>query len=169
MHFFSLDHVGFVVSSIERSIPWWSTFLGREPFDEGTWLSSEIGDYVGRAVGYEGCDLSAAFWSVPGGTVLELIEYHNPPTRVVNMETYNVGNAHLCLETHDMAADYARLRDLAEFRSVEPVTSTWGPYKGARVCFLRDPDGITVELVEFPPSGRPFESKSPYSHPYARP
>lgn len=162
----SIDHVGFVVSDLEQSITWWSLFLGQEPFDQGTWLAADIDNYVGRMVGYEACDLSAAFWSLPGGTVLELLQYHNPPPGLVDMETYNVGNAHLCLETPDIGADYARMEGLAEFRSPEPVTSTWGPYRGARICYLRDPDGISIELVQFPPGGRPFESQSPYSHPY---
>ena len=61
-----------------------------------------------------------------------------------------MGNAHLCLETEDIEVDYARLRDHAQFRSAEPVEIPWGPYKGGRVCYLRDPDGISVEPCSRP-------------------
>jgi hypothetical protein len=39
------------------------------------------------------------------------------------------------------------------FRSPEPVVIPWGPYKGGRACYLRDPDGISIELMELPPGG----------------
>ena len=93
------------MESLERSITWWTRFLQREPFQHGTWKSSELQDYVGRVVGYPDCDMSAAFWSLPGGSVLELIEYHRPPLGQVDMETNNVGNSHLCFEIRDMQAE----------------------------------------------------------------
>ena len=164
----SIDHFGISVENLDRSITWWTRFLQTEPFQRGTWTASELEDYVGRVVGYPGCAMSAAFWALPGGSVLELIEYHNPPTGHVDMETYNVGNSHLCFETEDMNAEYERLRDLVEFRSAEPVQSVWGPYKGTLVCYLRDPDGISIELVQFPAKGRPFDEHSPFVNPYGR-
>ncbi len=168
MSFRSIDHFGISVESLDRSIPWWTRFLQSEPFQRGTWTASELDDYVGRVLAYPECDMSAAFWALPGGSVLELIEYHNPPPGRVDMETNNVGNSHLCLETEDMRAEYERLRDFVEFRSPEPVESVWGPYKGTLVCYLRDPDGISIELVQFPKIGRPFQESSPFSSPYVR-
>ena len=52
---------------------------------------------------------------------------------------------------------YARLRPLgARFRSDGPVEIPWGPYRGGRACYLRDPDGISIELIELPPGGPRF-------------
>lgn len=167
MHFRSVDHVGIVVSNLDRSIDWWTKFLGDKPLEVKTWLAEETDDYVGRILGYPGCDMSGAFWSLPGGTVLEMLQYHEPPPGHVDMETYNVGNTHLCLETADIHADYERMRDIAEFRSPEPVQSVFGPYKGTWLCYLRDPDDISIELVQFPEGGRPWEETSPFSDPYA--
>ena len=167
MSFKSIDHYGIVVESLDRSIPWWNRFLQVEPFERKTWKAAELDDYVGRVVGYPDCDLSGAFWALPGGTVIEMLEYHSPAPGHVDMESYNVGNTHLCFETADIRADYERLRDHAEFRSPEPVQSVWGPYQGTLVCYLRDPDGISVELVQFPEKGRPFQETSPYTDPYA--
>jgi catechol 2,3-dioxygenase-like lactoylglutathione lyase family enzyme len=141
---------------MERSTAWWSTFLGEEPFARGERRAAELDDYVGRVVGYADCDLDVAFWRLPGDTVLELLRYKNPPPGRVDMESCNAGNTHLCLETPDIDADYERMRGLAEFRSAEPVESIEGPYRGARICYLRDPDGISIELIQMPPGGRPF-------------
>jgi catechol 2,3-dioxygenase-like lactoylglutathione lyase family enzyme len=69
------------------------------------------------------------------------------------METYNAGSAHLCLVTEDMEADFERLRGHAELRSENPIEIPWGPYQGGRAAYLRDPDGISIELLEVPPGG----------------
>ena len=44
------------------------------------------------------------------------------------MESYNAGNAHLCLVTDDMDVDYARLRAAGYdgFRSQDPIVIPWG-------------------------------------------
>jgi catechol 2,3-dioxygenase-like lactoylglutathione lyase family enzyme len=153
-HFSALDHVGFTVESLDRSIPFYTALLGSEPLLRKVW---DV-EYVGRVVGYPGLVLDAAFWRLPGGSILELLEYREPPTQRVDMETYNVGSAHLCLVTEDMAADFERLRPLgAQFRSAEPIDIPWGPYRGGKACYLRDPDGISIELIEQPPGGPNFD------------
>ena len=73
------------------------------------------------------------------------------------METYNAGNAHLCLVVDDLAADFDRLLGRVAFRDPEPVEIPWGPYSGGKACYLRDPDGISVELIELPPGGPKLE------------
>jgi catechol 2,3-dioxygenase-like lactoylglutathione lyase family enzyme len=148
VHFTSVDHVGVVVSDLRRSTRWWTTFLGEEPFFSSADSLPETDDYVGRVLGYRGCRISVAFWALPGGAALELLEYHTPPSGRVDMETFNAGNTHLCFQTRDIRADYARMRGLADFRSTEPVPVTDGAYRGAHICYLRDPDGISVELLE---------------------
>ena len=164
--FKSVDHIGIVVKDLEVSIPWWNHFLEAEPFWKATWLAADIDDYVGQIVGYENCDMTCAFWSLPGGTVLEMLEYHNPGPGSVDMESYNAGNTHLCLETTDIYRDYERMRGRAEFRSPEPVRCAWGKYKGNLACYLRDPDGISIELVQFVGQPRPFQEQSPFGDPY---
>ena len=68
------------------------------------------------------------------------------------METYNVGNAHLSFQTDDLHETFERLRGRAELRSDDPVLIEWGPYEGGYAARVRDPDGITIELVQ-PPAG----------------
>lgn len=152
-HYSGLDHIGFSVSSLDRSVDWYSFFLDSPPLLRKNW---DV-EYVGRLVGYAGLRLDAAFWRLPGGTVLELIEYQSPEPGRVSMETFNVGNAHLCLVVDDLTADFERLRGHAAFRYPEPIVIPWGPYMGGKACYLRDPDGISVELMQLPPGGPKLE------------
>jgi catechol 2,3-dioxygenase-like lactoylglutathione lyase family enzyme len=153
MHYADLDHIGFSVSNLDRSSDWYTFFLNQAPILRKTW---DV-EYVGRIVGYPKVKMEAAFWRLPGGTVLELLEYQNPRARRVDMETYNAGNAHLCLVVANLEADFERLRERVVFRHPEPVEIPWGPYMGGKACYLRDPDGISIELIELPPGGPRFD------------
>lgn len=147
--FRSLDHIGFTVSSLDRAVEFYSLLLGEPP----TLRQRFDVPYVGEVIGYQGVAIEAAFWNLPGGRVLELIEYLVPAGQRVDMETYNVGNAHLCLTTDDIHGDAERLRGVALLRSEQAVEIPWGPFRGGFALYLRDPDGITIELLQHPPGG----------------
>jgi catechol 2,3-dioxygenase-like lactoylglutathione lyase family enzyme len=154
-HFRALDHVGYAVADLDRSIAFYAALLGTPLKARKTWDVP----YVGDIVGYPGVILEGGFFDLPNGVVLELLEYKNHGPGVVDMESYNAGNAHLCLVTDDMEADFARMRAAGydTFRSQEPVVIPWGPYKGGIACFLRDPDGNFMELFQVPPGGPAFD------------
>jgi catechol 2,3-dioxygenase-like lactoylglutathione lyase family enzyme len=152
VRFSRFDHVGFSVANLDRSVEWY-TFLFEEPPMLRKLYDVE---YISRVLGYPGAILDAALWELPGGARFELLEYKHPEPGRVDMESYNVGNSHLCLVTADLAADFERLRGLAELRHPEPVAIPWGPYTGGKACYLRDPDGISIELLELPPGGPRF-------------
>lgn len=143
------DHIGYTVADLDRSVAFWSYLLGREPKARKTWDVP----YLGRIQGYEEVKLEAAFFDLPGGLTLELIEYEHPPHRTVDMETTSVGNAHLSFVVGDLHRTFDRLRGRAELRSPDPVRIEWGPYEGGYAARVRDPDGITIELVQLPEGG----------------
>ena len=146
-----IHHFALTVSDADRSIAFYETLLGVPMITRKTWDVP----YVGEIVGYADLVLEGAFFQLPNGVILELLEYKTPPAGVVDMESYNAGNAHLCLVTDDMTADYVRLQAAGynTFRSEAPVDIPWGPYRGGRACYLRDPDGTSIELLEEPPGG----------------
>ncbi len=154
-----LDHVGFTVSNLKQSIRFYRMLLQVEPLMKRLYREQ----YIGKLVGYKEIELDAAFFNLDeSGLILELIEYRSPPGARVDMETYNAGNAHLCLIVDDLDEVYKRLQAQGvEFRSSEPVVIPIGPYEGGRACYLRDPDGITIELMQLPPSGGPNFSSEP--------
>lgn len=146
-----LDHVGVSVASLERSIPLYTFLLGTEPVTRRVW-HADSDEFVGQIVGYCGLELEGATWLLPGGVVFELLQYRDPAQARVDMETYNVGNTHLGLATDDIWAEFERLREHFVFRNPEPVRIPVGPAQGGWAVYMRDPDGITIELVQPPPA-----------------
>ena len=65
--------------------------------------------YLSRVVGYPNASIKAAFVDLPGGGVIELLDYHQIAERIANPEaTANPGNVHLCLATSDARASWRR-------------------------------------------------------------
>ncbi|WP_423747227.1 VOC family protein (plasmid) [Haladaptatus sp. SPP-AMP-3] len=58
-------------------------------------------------------------------------------------DVYETGAKHLGLRTDDIEQAYANLPD-----DVETVSEPQTTGSGTRICFLRDPDGNAVELLE---------------------
>ena len=142
-------HVGFTVPNLDRSVAFYSALFETEPFVRRIFDQP----YTGEQIGYPGAVLDVALFHIPESNVLlELIQYLEPTGEMVDIESKNPGTAHLCLSSDDLAADFERFVSLgATPRSKGPVTITSGPNKGKRVGYFRDPDGITIELLEILP------------------
>jgi catechol 2,3-dioxygenase-like lactoylglutathione lyase family enzyme len=144
----ALNHVCFTVGNLDRSIRFWTHLLGSGP--------ERRVEYHGptdeAVTGYPGAHFHAAYFRLPGGVLLELFEYVEPPSaRASSSETYVVGNAHLGLVVDDLDEAHRRLQGTgATFRSPGPVPVTSGEHEGARSMYVRDPDGITIEVLELP-------------------
>jgi catechol 2,3-dioxygenase-like lactoylglutathione lyase family enzyme len=66
MNFRGLDHIGFAVSDLDRSVEWYTFFLGDPPVLRKVWDVP----YLSRIVGYPGSRLDCAMWRLPGGPLL---------------------------------------------------------------------------------------------------
>ena len=73
-HFRALDHVGYAVTDLDRSIAFYETLLGVPLLMRKRWDVP----YVGDIVGYAGLVLDGAFFQLPNGVILELLEYRTP-------------------------------------------------------------------------------------------
>ena len=140
-----VHHIGITVRDAGRSVEFWSSFLGVEP----RWRQILDAPYLGRVTGYPGVNIDAAVFELPGGVILEILNYlvddkmPNPP------ETANPGNVHICLEVEDIGAMWERaIACGATPVSPSPVEITAGPNTGVKACYLRDPDGVTLELFK---------------------
>ena len=152
MGFSGLDHVGFAVSSLDRSVEWYSKFLEAPPVLRKVW---DV-EYIARMLRIPGVKIECAFWELPGGTTLELIEYLEPQPGIVDMATQNAGNGHLCLTVDDLDEVLARLARELGVVGVDAVEIPWGPYAGGKGCYLPDPDGISIQLMQLAPGGAQF-------------
>jgi catechol 2,3-dioxygenase-like lactoylglutathione lyase family enzyme len=148
----ALEHVGFAVSSLDRSVEWYSAFLEQRPKLRKVW---DV-EYLGRVLRMPGAKIECAFWDLPGGITLELIEYLEPRPGIVDMSTQNAGNGHLCLVVDDLDADLERLARVCGVTGVEAVEIPWGPYAGGKACYLQDLDGISIQLMQVTPGGPSF-------------
>jgi catechol 2,3-dioxygenase-like lactoylglutathione lyase family enzyme len=144
MVFTGVAHVGITIPDMDRSVAFYTALL-----DEGPYFRRSYDEpYIADIVGYPNCSMEVALFRLPGTDVrLELLHYLEPPTGHTDLETHNVGNTHICFMIENWDAAYARLVELgAEFHHHGPVWQTVGEFKGSANVYLRDPDGITMEL-----------------------
>ncbi len=143
----AVHHVGMSVASIDDALAFWEKFLGVR----ARWRRTLDRPYLGKIVGIPGVSIKAAFVDLPGGVILELLDYQlekraNPET------TANPGNIHLCLAVEDAGAAWRHAVDCGAkpLRREGPVEIDGGPNVGARVAYLRIHDGITLEFFQKP-------------------
>jgi len=80
-----------------------------------------------------------------------LLQYLDRPEPPYDPGTAHPGNVHVCLEVEDIAAARARAAACgAAPVSAAPIDIVRGPKAGTRVAYVRDPDGVTIELLQPP-------------------
>ncbi len=144
----AVHHVGVTVADLERSLAFWSRLTGASPRDRRTL----DGPGVGRLVGYPGARMERAWLDFPGGVALELLEYTEPLEPAYPEGTAHPGNIHVCLDVDDVDAARDHALTCGARPVGGPIDVAAGPREGARVAYVRDPDGITIELFQPPPS-----------------
>ena len=137
-----MDHVGIVVDDLAAATAFFVE-LGLELHSEGT----VKGGWVDRIVGLEGVRSELAMMATPDGHArLELVKFHAPPgpdgDRRAPANT--PGIRHLTFAVDDVNDAVARLRALGG-ELVGEVENYEDIY---RLCYIRGPEGIIVELAE---------------------
>ena len=151
-----LHHTGYTVSDLDRSLDFYVGKLGCEIVAQ----QEKQGGYLAAIVGYPDAHVRMAHLRAPGsggGHVIELFEYLAPAGMTADVEPRNVGAAHVCFLVDDLPAVYDELRAKGIDTFVSPpVAVDTGINRGGFGLYLRDPDGITIEL--FQPPARPAAS-----------
>jgi lactoylglutathione lyase len=146
----SVHHTSYTVSDLESSLEFYRDRLGCEMLA----TQEKKGGYLGAIVGDPDAHVRMAHLRVPGSDhVIELFEYLAPEGARPEMQPWNVGASHLCFIVDDLPAFHAELiaRGVTSFVS-PPVEVDTGINAGGFALYVRDPDGITVELFQ-PPAG----------------
>ena len=141
-------HTSFTVANLERSLAFFRDLLGLEVL--GTREVRD--DYFGQIVGLPGCVVRAALLRLPGGHHVELFEYVQPRGQSVAPRPCDPGSCHLALLTPDLPALYDKLVASGVAFLSAPVLITAGPNRGGQGVYLRDPNGILLELFQPPPA-----------------
>jgi catechol 2,3-dioxygenase-like lactoylglutathione lyase family enzyme len=137
-----MDHVGVVVDDLATATAFFLE-LGLELQGK----ASVEGDLVDSIVGLEGVRSEFAMMETPDGHGrLELTKFHAPsgPGGDRHAPANTPGLRHITFAVDDLDAVLARLRALGA-ELVGGVESYGGSY---RLCYIRGPEGIIVELAE---------------------
>jgi catechol 2,3-dioxygenase-like lactoylglutathione lyase family enzyme len=137
-----MDHVGIVVDDLAAATAFFVE-LGFTSQGEG----SVEGDWVDRIVGLEGVRTKFAMVETPDGHGrLELIEFQTPPAEGGDPQApaNTRGIRHIAFIVDDIDAVVAG----AQSRGAELVGHVERYGNVFRLCYIRGPEGIIVELAE---------------------
>jgi catechol 2,3-dioxygenase-like lactoylglutathione lyase family enzyme len=137
-----MEHVGIVVEDLGAATAFFVE-LGLMPQGE----FSVEGRWLDRIVGLEGVDVDGAMLQTPDGNGrLELVKFRSPPYQGEKSQApaNAPGIRHLAFAVEGLDAVVARLRA----RGAELVGEVERYGDMYRLCYVRGPEGIIVELAE---------------------
>jgi len=141
----AVQHTGLTVSNLERSVDFYVRILGCTLI----MAQEKTGGYLAEIVGYPGASVKMAHLSDPAGHhVIELFEYVTPEVLPADLEPRRIGNAHLCFMVSDLDQVYSAIQNEGITFISGPVAVDTGANAGGAGLYLRDPDGITMELFQ---------------------
>lgn len=144
----SIDHTGLTVSDLDRALGFYRDVLGLELVMQ----QEKAGGYLAAITGYPGAHVRMAHLTTPGGGRLELFEYVVPRGSGRPPGTSTIGITHVCLVVADIRETYRKLVDAGAEPLSEPIEIDTGANAGAYGVYVRDPDGIVLELFQRRPS-----------------
>jgi catechol 2,3-dioxygenase-like lactoylglutathione lyase family enzyme len=137
-----MEHVGIVVDDLAAATEFFVE-LGLEPGDKG----QVEGSWVDRIVGLDEVRAELAMLRTPDGHAeIELVKFHSPPTQTGDSHAPSnaLGIRHLAFLVEDIDAVVAGLRA----RGTELVGELERYKDSYRLCYVRGPEGIIIELAE---------------------
>jgi len=141
----AVHHTGLTVRDLDRSVAFYRDVLGCSVIME----QEKVGGYLAAIVGYPNASVRMAhLYDAAGRHVIELFEYRAPDLLDAELEPRRIGNAHLCFVVADLVAVHERLVQAGVELFSPPVPIDTGVNAGGYGLYLRDPDGITLELFQ---------------------
>jgi len=137
-----LEHVGIVVNDLEAAVDFFVE-LGLEPGGNG----QVEGEWVDRIIALDGTKAELAMLRTPDGHgEIELVKFHSPPTQGgdPNAPSNTPGLRHLAFLVDDIDAVVGDL----QARGTKLVGELVRYENSYRLCYVRGPEGIIIELAE---------------------
>jgi catechol 2,3-dioxygenase-like lactoylglutathione lyase family enzyme len=139
------DHTSFTVADIDRAVVFWRDVMGFALGD----LSAREGDWLGSVVGVPGARCRIAHLH-GHGLHLEFIQYLEPVGTDVTGPPHRPGTAHLAFLVEDIETAARRMLEGGASEQGRITRCSSGTALGCLAVYLKDPNGIIVELVELP-------------------
>lgn len=148
----SVFHVGMTVSDLEYATDFFTFCFDMEV------VHSQVQDnsYSRRLVGEPNARFRIAqlrFRDAPvpqSGHVVELISYDSPELNQLSLRNPQPGAMHLAFLVSNIESVFGRVLERRGLAISEPIDITEGINAGGRACYMRGPDGITIELLQRP-------------------
>ena len=148
--FGDMHHVGITVRDLEESLQWYERVFDVRP----EFVATGSGPELSRAVGVPHVDLQFAFLRF-GSCVVELLCYANEREETFDRSNADVGSTHVCIEVPDLQKAYDDLRAKGVEFLAPPLHIDDGPLAGGSFVYLKDPNGVTLELSQGFAHGHP--------------
>jgi catechol 2,3-dioxygenase-like lactoylglutathione lyase family enzyme len=143
-----IHHVGVTVAQLERSLVFYRDLLGFRVIG----ISDD--EDIGAIVGIPGARARIADLDAGNGQILELAEYDPASRGEPGRGPHTAGSCHLSFQVASLRSALSQLAAAG----VTPVGETAllegpGVWQGCTIVYVRDPDQVTIELIELPGNG----------------
>lgn len=139
----SFWHVGYTVSDMDRSLPFYRDLVGLQLEQ----LKDHRSKDFDRLSNNQGTEVRVA-WLSDGPFMMQLIQYlHGGDDTPLALQHNRVGSPHLSFFVDDVDAKYAQIRDAGTVALLTPAPVPMGRW--ARSFYANDPDGIPVEFWQW--------------------
>jgi len=137
------NHTSFTVADMDKSVKFWTEMLG---FTAAS-VSPREGRWQEEVTGISGASLMVAHLRGHGHHI-EFIQYLAGAIPGTAPEPALPGAAHVCLETDDIERTWDALVKAGATVQGRIATVTTGANGGAKAGYIRDPNGILIELLQ---------------------
>ncbi len=130
-----------MVADLEEAVSFYTEVLGLRLLDR----RERDGGPISQVLGYDDTHIRVADVAAPDGRVIELVHYIEPVAEGLCSEERSVlGASHIAFNVSDMETTFAHLISKGAQQLNLPVEVV----PGKLVCYLQDPFGNWLELIE---------------------
>jgi len=134
-----IHHAGLTVGQLERSVEFYTKYFGLRLLSR-----NELrGRMISAQTDLEGAVIDTALLAGENA-LLELLCYRAPVGRPAKLRACDPGAAHVCMVVQDLDATYEAMR--ADGVPLHAHPAQLGA--GTKMMYVRDPDGIMVEVIQ---------------------
>lgn len=137
----NLNHTGFVVQNLDKAVAFYRDVIGLSVIRD----VERKGSSISQILGYNDAHIKAAVMDLGNDCGLELIEYLSPiPESRPSNERAVLGGSHIAFNVDNIESTFNQLVEGGAVNLNPPSEVAPGRY----VCYMQDPCGNWIELIE---------------------